>query len=135
MRLIAFASVVACAGAIAAGAAGHPTTIRRCPPTSVGPGSLHRGGTIGAACLVASFRNGCRAATYTLSSFGVDTIRSETFVVSHRRTRCVVDVTDSFRVVPRPAHVAARYVCRRLRALAADRCTPTRTIPLTKLSN
>jgi len=103
-----------------------------CPAKSVGPGSLERGGTAGASCLVAAFDHGCRAADYTLSSFGVDTIHSLSFATKHRSSGCVVLVEESFRVVPQQPHVTARYVCRRLRALVADRCTPARTISLTK---
>ena len=104
-----------------------------CPGKSVGPGSLQRGGDAGAACIAAAFEHRCRAATYTLSQFGVDTIHSLTFRTERRTTGCAVVVTESFRVVPQQPRVTGRFVCLRLRALVADRCTPARTISLTKL--
>lgn len=104
-----------------------------CPARSIGPGSLHGGGTAGATCMLAAFRNDCHPAAYSLSSHGVDTIRTETFRMVRGNSGCSITVTESFRVVPQQPHVTARYVCRRLRPFVADRCTPTRTISLTKL--
>lgn len=106
---------------------------QHCAARSTGPGSLRRGGTAGAACLLAAFRNGCRPAGYALSQFGVDTVHSLTFRVEGRSTGCAVLVTESFRVVPQQPHVTGRFVCLRLRPLVADRCTPRRTISLTHL--
>ncbi|HEY2071967.1 MAG TPA: hypothetical protein VGG88_00180 [Gaiellaceae bacterium] len=105
----------------------------QCQARSVGPGSLRRGGTSGAACMLAAFKD-CHAAGYTLSSFGVDTIRTETF----RLAGCKVYVTESFRVVPQQPRVLGRFVCSRLRKtstgdVVADRCAPQKTISLTKL--
>ena len=106
---------------------------QHCAARSTGPGSLQRGGTAGAACLLAAFRSGCRPADYVLSEFGVDTIHSLTFRTVHRSTGCAVLVTESFRVVPQQPHVTGRFACARLRPLVADRCTPRRTISLTHL--
>lgn len=103
-----------------------------CPVASIGPGSLHRGGTAGAACLVRAYDDGCRAADYTLSSFGVDTIHSRTFTLSKNGKTCVVRIVESFRVVPQKPHTTNRYTCSRLRAYVADRCTPKATLLLTK---
>ncbi|HEX5246936.1 MAG TPA: hypothetical protein VFW41_07370 [Gaiellaceae bacterium] len=118
---------------IAAGTGG----VRHCAPASIGPGSLHRGGTAGATCLLSSFQNGCRAADYTLSSFGVDTVRARKFQVERRNGRCAVLVTDTNRVVPQPPRVLARRTCSRVHRLngdmVADRCTPRETISLTKI--
>lgn len=106
-----------------------------CPVDSIGPGSLHRGGTAGAACLVRAYDDGCRPADFTLSSFGVDTIHSRTFTLARNGLTCTVRIVESFRVVPQPQHTTARHVCTRLRPSVADRCTPTATISLTKLGS
>lgn len=110
-----------------------------CPAKSVGPGSLQRGGTAGATCLLAAFRNGCRAADYTLSQFGVDTIHAERFrTVKLPGGHCGVSILETFRVVPQPPHLGESHTCGRLRKTAAadivaDRCTPAAaTISLTK---
>jgi len=103
-----------------------------CQARSVGPGSLHGGDTAGATCLVNAFRDGCKPADYTLSTFGVDTIDSETFRTQATSGGCQVVVTESFRVVPQRPHVTGRHTCLRLRAFVADRCTPAATISLTK---
>jgi hypothetical protein len=105
----------------------------QCQARSIGPGSLRRGGTSGAACMLAAF-NDCHAAGYTLSSFGVDTIHTETV----RLVGCKVYVTESFRVVPQQPRVLGRFVCSRLRKtgtgdIVADRCSPRKTISLTVL--
>ena len=110
-----------------------------CPAASIGPGSLSHGGTAGASCLMSSFQNGCKAADYTLSSFGVDTVHSETFRVERQNGRCVAAIVESFRVVPQPPRLTNRLTCARVHRLngdiVADRCTPKRTISLTKLSS
>ena len=103
----------------------------QCQPRSVGPGSLRHGGTAGAACLVRAYDDGCRPAEYTLSTFGVDTIRSETFRTQATSGGCQIVVSSSFRVVPQAPHSTGRYTCLRVRRLVVDRCTPAATIPLT----
>ena len=113
--------------------------VHHCPAASIGPGSLHHGGTAGASCLLSSFQNGCKAADYTLSAFGVDTVHSETFRVERLNGRCVVAIVESFRVVPQPPRSTTRLACTRVHRLngdvVADRCTPKRTVSLTKLSS
>ncbi|HLX20360.1 MAG TPA: hypothetical protein VKR23_09415 [Gaiellaceae bacterium] len=104
----------------------------QCQARSVGPGSLNRGGTTGATCLVRAYDDGCRPAAYTLSMFGVDTIRSETFRTQATSGGCQIAVTASFRVVPQAPHTTGRSICLRVRKLVLDRCTPAATIPLTK---
>ena len=111
-----------------------------CPAKSVGPGSLQRGGTAGAACLLAAFDDGCRPADYTLSQFGVDTIHSLKFrTLKLAGGRCGVAVVETFRVVPQPPRTGESHTCGRLRRTAAgdivaDRCKPAAaTISLTKL--
>jgi hypothetical protein len=106
----------------------------QCQPRSVGPGSLRRGGDAGAACMLAAYDDRCRSAGYSLSSFGVDTARTETFRMVH----CTIFVTETFRVVPQQPHVLRRIVCTRIRKtpagdVVADRCTPRGTISLTQL--
>ncbi|HVH51123.1 MAG TPA: hypothetical protein VM690_03190 [Gaiellaceae bacterium] len=103
-----------------------------CPVSSIGPGSLHRGGIAGAACLVRAYDDGCRAADYTLSALGVDTIHSRTFTLSKNGETCVVRIVESFRVVPQKPRETAHYTCLRLRPYVADRCTPKATLSLTR---
>ena len=114
--------------------------ITHCQARSIGPGSLQRGGTAGAACVLAAFADGCRAADYTLSQIGVDTIHSEKFrTLKLPGGRCGVSVVETFRVVPQPARLGESHTCGRLRKTAAgdvvaDRCKPeAATISLTKL--
>lgn len=108
----------------------------QCRPRNVGPGSLRRGGTAGAACMLAAYEDKCRSAGYSLSSFGVDTARTETFRMVH----CTIYVTDTARVIPQQPHVLRRLVCKRIRKtpagdVVADRCTPRATISLTTLGD
>jgi hypothetical protein len=137
MRPLASLAVLAAAALLASSASGS-AAIRHCTPASIGPGSLHHGGTAGAACLLFEFQNGCRAADYTLSSFGVDTIHARMFQVERRNGACAVLVTDTNRVVPQPPRLLARRSCSRVHRLngdiVADRCTTRETISLTKLS-
>lgn len=136
MRILTVIPVLAAAAALASGAAA--ATPVHCQARSIGPGSLQRGGTAGAACLLAAFDKGCRAADYTLSQFGVDTAHSETFRTQSTSGGCQVVVTESFRVVPQQPHVTGHRTCMRMRRTAtdvvADRCAPKQTISLTKLS-
>jgi hypothetical protein len=111
---------------------------QHCPARTNGPGSLHRGGTAGAICMLAAFGHACRPATYTLSAFGVDTAHVETFRTRRLAGgRCGVVVVQTFRVVPQPPHVLSHHTCTRLRKTAtgvvAGRCTPAATVSLTEL--
>ena len=110
----------------------------QCQPRSVGPGSLRRGGTAGASCMLAAFDDHCRPAAYTLSSFGVDTVREVSFRMAARGNGCAVSVTETFRVVPQQPRVLEHLVCARVHktdaGIVADRCAPARTVSLTKLS-
>jgi hypothetical protein len=112
--------------------------VTNCQARSIGPGSLRRGGTAGASCLLSSFQDGCRPAYYTLSSFGVDTVHTRRFVIERRNGACAVLVTDSNRVIPRPPLVISRRTCTRVHMLrgdvVADRCTTHEMVSLTKLS-
>lgn len=137
MRALAAIAVLIAASALAS-AAGAATPVH-CQTRSIGPGSLQRGGTAGAACLLAAFDNGCRAADYTLSQFGVDTIHSEAFrTLKLPGGHCGVAVLETFRVIPQKPHLGESHTCGRLRRTAtdivADRCKPdAATISLTKL--
>lgn len=105
-----------------------------CGTTSVGPGSVRQSSGGGPRCLVAAYRGGCRPATFRLSRFGVDTVATTSFRVVSRNGRCVVAVTETFHVVPQPAHVTGQGFCTALRATAATSCTGrglSRTISLT----
>jgi hypothetical protein len=89
--------------------------------------------------MLAAYRDHCHAASYVLSSFGVDTVHQETFRLAVQAGRCRVVVIESFRVVPQQQHMLGTMTCARLRAagtdVVADRCTrgPPPTISLTKL--
>ena len=124
LRLLALTTTALCAAALAAGAG---AATRQCQSRSIGPGSLHRGGTKGAACLLAAFQQGCRSAEYLLSSFGVDTAATEDFRTERRNGRCEVLVLTSFRVIPQQPKVFPTRTCARLRKVSsdvvADRCT------------
>jgi hypothetical protein len=111
---------------------------QHCDARTIGPGTRLQGGTAGATCMLAAFRDRCRAATYTLSAYGVDTAHVETFTTRRLAGgRCGVVVVETARVIPQPAHVLSRHTCTRLRKtstdVVADRCTPKATISLTKL--
>ena len=88
--------------------------------TPAGPAShcgqvLLRGGPTGrslvtaARCLEAAHRT-CRSAVLIIDTQGVDTVRVDTFTVMRRGTTCVVAVTASFTMVPRPPTVTS-YLC------------------------
>jgi len=87
--------------------------------------------------MLAAFDDHCRPAGYTLSSFGVDTIREVSFRTAVRGNACAVYTTETFRVVPQQPHVLNRLVCARVHktdaGIVADRCTPAGTVSLTKL--
>ncbi len=104
---------------VAAAGAGASTT-QTCPPRSIGPGALLRGGTAGAACLLHDYQHGCTSAQYTLSSFGVDTIATLRFTLVRRSGKCAIAVTRSFRVVPQNPRVTAAGTCKTLRKTATD---------------
>lgn len=128
--------VLAAAAALASGAAaaGPP-----CPASSIGPGSLHRGGTTGATCLLSAFRSDCQG-NYVLSAYGVDTVHSETFRLQRRNGVCVVVVAESFRVVPQKPHLTIERTCTKLLRQGTDvvavLCTgkAPHTISLTSLT-
>ena len=129
-------ALIAAAAVLASGA--NAAAPQQCAARTIGPGSLHKGGTVGATCLLAAYRDGCRRATYRLSSYGVDTIAVETFTTHPLGGgRCGVVVVHSFRVVPQQPRVLSRHTCTRLRKtttdVLADRCTPAATVSLTKL--
>jgi hypothetical protein len=132
------ALLAACAGAAVMATTGAAASTRHCTPRSIGPGSLLRGGTTGAKCMLAAFQGGCRSADYVLASYGVDTARSETFRTERLAgDRCGVVVVTTFRVVPQPPRVTDRRTCVRIRKtsrdIVADRCATPATISLTKL--
>ncbi len=113
------------------------SAVTHCQARSIGPGSLRRGGTAGASCLMSAFQKGCRPADYTLSSFGVDTAYTRRFVIERRNGACAVLVVDSNRVIPRPPLVLSRRTCSRVHRLngdiTADRCTTHQTVSLTTI--
>jgi hypothetical protein len=137
LQIALFASAALCA-AVAAGSAGAADA-QHCRPRSIGPGSALRGGTEGAACILAAFRSGCRPAEYLLSSYGIDTAATENFRVQRSGARCTVVVITTFRVIPQAAKVFPERTCTRVRKagadVVADRCTAgtPATISLTNL--
>jgi hypothetical protein len=100
-------------GAASPAAAARAATIRACGSRSLGPGSPLKGSDAGALCLLAAFAR-CAPASFTLSDFGVDTIARDVFSVEHTAVGCRVALSQSFRVVPRPA-TAHTGLCRALR--------------------
>ena len=134
---LATAAALMAVALLAAGATAGKTL--NCGVRSIGPGSLLRGGTSGAACLLRAFQQSCKAADYRLSLFGVDTVNTEDFRVGLRGGRCGVDVTTSFRVVPQQPHVTSTRHCAIVRRsggdIVAGRCNggPPATVSLTRL--
>ncbi len=118
MRLIVVCAGVwvACLGA--AGAAG--ATVRSCGALTVGPTAIKTGSSgAGPACMLAAFGR-CRAARYTLSSFGVDTIAATSFTIARHRGVCGVTVAVSFRVVPQQPRSTGRGTCQAIGKRAGD---------------
>ena len=99
--LLLVTTALALAGPAPVPAAPGATTL--CAPSTLGPGALRRGPGSGPACLLGAYRAGCRAATFTLSVFGVDTIERLRFALERAGVGCQVAVSDSFTVVPRAA--------------------------------
>lgn len=103
-----------------------------CGAASAGPTAIGRS-RAGAVCMLAAYRDHCRASTYTLSIFGVDTVRRRAF----RIAGCRVVVSETFRVVPQPPHSTGSARCSAIRREAGDivasGCTGTlgRAISLT----
>jgi len=108
LPLILAVAASACAGHAAAAPSG---AVRSCGSLTVGPTALKTGSSgPGATCLLANFAH-CLPATYSLSMFGVDTIRRSLFTIAPRAGACSVTVTQSFRVVPRPAKQSGQGTC------------------------
>jgi hypothetical protein len=115
----ALVSFLALAGLIAVVASAGAARTQACPARSIGPGALSRGSTAGAECLLRAYRNGCPAAAYELSSFGIDTVATLRFQLVRRSGSCAIEVTRSFRVVPQKPQVTAAGRCTTLRRTAA----------------
>jgi hypothetical protein len=97
---------------------GHASAPRSCGTLSIGPGSLKRGSAAGPACLLQAYRS-CRPATFTLSSFGVDTIAKDVFRVVRTPGSCRVTVAGSLEVVPQQPHLF-HATCQRIQRVAND---------------
>jgi hypothetical protein len=115
MKLALLAAALLAGVVVATAPAATP---RNCGTYSVGPGSLRHGNASGAGCLLRAYRT-CHAATFTLSSFGVDTIARDVFHVVRASVICRVDVTASLEVVPQSPHRFSG-TCRRVRRAAGD---------------
>ena len=86
------------------------------------------GGTRGAACVLAAFRDGCRAADYSLTGVGIGFVAVKSFTVQRVSGQCTVQVISTInRGGARGRPVVAFRYCRQLRTVAADvvadRCT------------
>jgi hypothetical protein len=114
--------VVAAAAVAAALAAGSPAqgATPSCGTRSVGPGTLVRGTGAGAPCLLAAYQHGCRAASYRLSMFGVDTSAVSDFRTAKHGGGCVVAVTSTTRVFPRPPNAPKTGTCASLKKSGTD---------------
>ena len=115
------------AGTALVAARAVPAATLDCGSRSIGPGDLARGTGPGPACLLRAFQEHCRPASYRLSSFGVDTIGTDTFRTVRRAGRCQIEVAITFHVVPRPPRRTGSGYCRTLRRVGTDvvagRCT------------
>lgn len=133
IRATVIATLVATA-LLAAGA--HAATAPTCGSYSVGPGAHRAGSAKGATCLLTQFKR-CRAATYRLSVFGVDTVATDDFTVANADGHCFVSVQLTNRVVPQHARPLGTALCSALVARGADvvavNCSggPAKTISLT----
>jgi hypothetical protein len=115
MKRALLAAVVLLA-AVAAGTARG--SARSCGTLSVGPGALRHGSSNGPTCLLRAYRS-CTAATFTLSTFGVDTIARDVFRVTRTGVICRLAVDASFEVIPESPH-RFHATCRRVRRLVGD---------------
>jgi len=88
---------------------------------SAGPSALPAGkGLSGAACLLHDYRQRCRAATYELSIFGIDTIARDEFRLVSVTGNCRIKVTTSFTVVPQKPRQEGSGECSSLSARGSD---------------
>lgn len=69
-----------------------------------------------AGCLVTAWR-GCRSARLVVVEQGVDALRTDTLTVVPQGGGCAVSVSESVRVVPRPA-TTTTVLCRRVAAMS-----------------
>ena len=97
-------------------------TAQQCTPRAIGPGTHLQGGTRGAVCVLAAYRQGCRRADYTLTGIGIGTIAVKSFSVQPWNGGCAVLVISTVTTggVRGDAVVVGPRVCRRLRRVAAD---------------
>jgi hypothetical protein len=139
MRTAALLLVV---GALAAGAAtsSQAAAIRSCGSASIGPTAMGSSPLAGARCLLRAFRAHCTPAAFTLSLFGIDTVRTRVFTVERRSGGCRVAVATYFHIVPQPRRLLGTGYCRRLagtaKSVVATGCAGGglgRTVSLTAL--
>ncbi|SRR5581483_4959969 len=102
---------------LALAAATAQAATRDCGTLSVRSGSVYQGARNGPTCFLAAFER-CRAATFTLSVFGLDTVATDVFRVVARGA-CRVEVAGTFHVVPQKPH-SLSAVCRAVRRSGAD---------------
>jgi hypothetical protein len=118
MKLIIVGAGVwlACLGAAAARGA----TVRSCGALTVGPTAITTGSSgAGPSCMLAAFER-CRAARYSLSSFGVDTIAATSFTIVRHGAVCGVSVAVSFRVVPQQPRATGSGTCQAISKRGGD---------------
>lgn len=128
-RVLVILVVVVIGAGVWVGSGGAGGREVNCGSSSLGPGALVHGSKAGASCLLRSFQQHCRPATYRLSRFGVDTVSVEQFRVVSRGGRCQIAVVATFRVVPQPAHATGHGYCeaigRRGGDIVVSGCTGT----------
>jgi len=113
---------------------------QHCTSRAIGPGTHVEGGTHGATCLLAAFRDRCRPAQYVLTGVGISTFAVENFSVERWSGRCAVVVIKSVTVIQGKPQVTGPLICRRLRRVGTDvvvdRCSTgaTRAFSLTSFA-
>ena len=112
-------SLICCAILAATAATASAGGVHDCGSLSVGPGALRHGSTQGAVCFLQAYPK-CRPTSYTLASFGVDTIGTDVFRLQTTSNGCRVEVTGTFRVVPQRPHTTLRAVCLRVSRSPSD---------------
>ncbi len=90
-----------------------------CGFQSAGPGALRHGSGSGPECLLRAYDAHCRAASFRLSVFGVDTIATDTFTLAPESAGCRVLVRSVFKVVPNHSTLATG-TCTRLLRVGSD---------------
>jgi hypothetical protein len=115
--------IIACAGVwlvCLCAAEACAATAHSCGTLTVGPTATRTGSSgAGPSCMLAAFER-CRAARYTLSSFGVDTIAATSFTIVRHGAVCAVSVAVSLRVVPQQPRSTGSGTCQAIGRRGGD---------------